>query len=416
MRLLIENISLLTGIDRLGRQRLSGTEMSSAESIEDAYLMAENGVIVSFGAMSELADRRADEVIDARGRIVMPAFCDSHSHIVYASSREGEFRDKIAGLSYEEVARRGGGILNSADILHRTSEDELFRQALPRAWRMIRSGAGTIEVKSGYGLSTADELKMLRVVRRLHDELPITVKATFLGAHAVARDYAGRQDEYVDSVCREMIPAVATEGLAEFVDVFCDKGFFTPEQTARILESGLRHGLRPKIHANELASSGGVQVGVRYGALSVDHLEQATDDDIACLAASRTIPTVLPGASFFSRLPYAPARRMIDSGLAVAIASDYNPGSSPSGNLWLLWSLACIQMRLTPEEALTALTVNGAAALDLSADRGSITAGRRADLIVTKPVPSLAFIPYSYGDEFTERMIINGKPIDLKYE
>lgn len=383
--------------------------MNSAEQLTDAYLIAEDGVIVRYGKMEEMGSVEADEVIDGEGRVVFPAFCDSHSHIVYAGSREGEFRDKIAGMTYEEVAARGGGILNSADRLAEASEDELYEAAERRAWRMIRSGAATLEIKSGYGLTTQTELKMLRVIRRLQESLPATIKATFLGAHAVGRAYKGRQAEYVEHVCEEMIPAVAEQGVAEFVDVFCDRGFFTPEETAKILECGKRFGLRPKIHANELASSGGVQVGIQYGALSVDHLEEANEQDVKDLAASTTMPTVLPGASFFSNLPFAPARAMIDAGLPVAIASDCNPGSSPSGNMMFLWSLGCIKMRLTPEEALSALTINGAAALGLSADRGAISVGRRADLVVSKPVPSFAYLPYSFGEELVESVIIGGK-------
>ena len=383
--------------------------MNSAEQIHGAFLLVEDGIIARYGKMEELGEVEADEVLDAEGRVVFPAFCDSHSHIVYAGSREGEFRDKIAGMTYEEVAARGGGILNSADRLAEASEDELFEAAQRRAWRMIRTGAATLEVKSGYGLTTESELKMLRVVRRLQESLPATIKATFLGAHAVGRAFKGRQQEYVDHVCEEMIPAVAEQGIAEFVDVFCDRGFFTPEQTAQILECGKRYGLRPKIHANELASSGGVQVGIEYGALSVDHLEEANEQDVRDLAASNTMPTVLPGASFFSNLPFAPARAMIDAGLPVAIASDCNPGSSPSGNMMLLWSLGCIKMRLSPEEALSALTINGAAALGLSADRGAISVGRRADLVVSRPVPSLAYLPYSFGEELVEHTIISGK-------
>lgn len=412
MRLLIKNIRTLAGILPLDKLVLRGAEMNAAEQIHGAFLIAEDGIITRYGAMEELGeDVCADEVVDAEGRVVFPAFCDSHSHIVYAGSREGEFRDKIAGMTYEEVAARGGGILNSADRLAEASEDELYEAALQRAWRMIRTGAATLEIKSGYGLTIESELKMLRVIRRLQRELPATVKATFLGAHAVGRAFKGRQAEYVEHVCREMIPAVAEQGIAEFVDVFCDRGFFTPEETAQILECGKRYGLRPKIHANELASSGGVQVGIEYGALSVDHLEEANEQDILDLAASGTMPTVLPGASFFSNLPFAPARRMIDAGLPVAVASDCNPGSSPSGNMKMLWSLACIKMRLTPEEALSALTINGAAALGLSADRGAVSVGRRADLVVSKPVPSLAYLPYSFGEELVERVIINGKTV-----
>ena len=410
-RLLIKNIRTLAGIVPADKLMLRGGEMNSAGQIDDAWLLAEDGMIVGFGPMATLPEVEADEVVDADGRVVFPAFCDSHSHIVYAGSREGEFRDKIAGMTYQEVAARGGGILNSADRLHEASEEELYEAALPRAWRMIRSGAATLEIKSGYGLTTEDELKMLRVVRRLQENLPATVKATFLGAHAVGRAFAGRQSDYVDHVCRDMIPAVAEQGVAEFVDVFCDEGFFTPEQTSQILACGGRYGLRAKIHANELASSGGVQVGIRYGALSVDHLEEANESDVADLAASTTIPTVLPGASFFSNLPFAPARKMIEAGLPVAIASDCNPGSSPSGNMTFLWSLACIKMRLTPEEALSALTINGAAALGLSADRGAISVGRRADVVISKPVPSLAYIPYSFGEDLVESVIIGGTKV-----
>ena len=414
MRLLIKNIRTLAGILPLDVTCLRGAEMNSAEQIHNAFLVADDGIITRFGPMEELGEVAADEVVDAEGRVVFPAFCDSHSHIVYAGSREGEFRDKIAGMTYEEVAARGGGILNSADRLAEASEEELFEAALARAWRMIRTGAATLEIKSGYGLTTESELKMLRVIGRLQRELPATIKATFLGAHAVGRAYKGRQAEYVEHVCREMIPAVAEQGVAEFVDVFCDRGFFTPEETAKILECGKRYGLRPKIHANELASSGGVQVGIEYGALSVDHLEEANEQDVRDLAASNTIPTVLPGASFFSNLPFAPARMMIDAGLPVAIASDCNPGSSPSGNMKMLWSLACIKMRLTPEEALSGLTINGAAALGLSADRGAISVGRRADLVVSKPVPSLAYLPYSFGEELVEQTIIGGVKVDMR--
>lgn len=414
MRLLIKNIGTLAGILPADVRRLEGAAMGSAESINGAFLVAEEGIITRFGRMEDMGSVEADEVVDAEGRVVFPAFCDSHSHIVYAGSREGEFRDKIAGMTYEEVAARGGGILNSADRLAEASEEELFEAAKRRAWRMIRSGAATLEVKSGYGLTTESELKMLRVVKRLKEELPATIKATFLGAHAVGRAFKGRQSDYVEYVCREMIPAAAEQGVAEFVDVFCDRGFFTPEETAKILECGKRYGLRPKIHANELASSGGVQVGIEYGALSVDHLEEANEQDVQDLKHSSTIPTVLPGASFFSNLPFAPARRMIDEGLAVAVASDCNPGSSPSGNMMFLWSLACIKMRLTPEEALSALTINGAAALGLSADRGAISVGRRADLVVSKPVPSLAYLPYSFGEELVEQTIIGGRKVDMR--
>ena len=408
MRLLVVNIGTIVGIDTHNRHSVAGADMDSMERVENGWLLAEDGVIRGFGTMDCCPDVEDAERIDAAGGMLFPSYCDSHTHIVYAGSREQEFLDKIHGLSYEQIAARGGGILNSAERLHNTSEDELYRQAMERIEEIMLMGTGAVEIKSGYGLTTEDELKMLRVIARIKSSTPLAVKATFLGAHALPKQYKGRQDEYVDLVCREMIPSVAMQSIAEFVDVFCDRGFFTPEETAKILECGERYGLRPKIHANELASSGGVQVGIEYGALSVDHLEEANEQDVRDLAASATIPTVLPGASFFSNLPFAPARAMIDAGLPVAIASDCNPGSSPSGNMKMLWSLACIKMRLTPEEALSALTINGAAALGLSADRGAISVGRRADLVVSKPVPSLAYLPYSFGEELVEHTIING--------
>lgn len=360
--------------------------------------------------MSELteADYASGEVFDAAGGMLLPSFCDSHTHIVYAGSRDGEFLDKINGLSYEEIARRGGGILNSADRLHETSEDELFRQAMERVGEMIAKGTGAMEIKSGYGLNTADELKMLRVIARIKEATPAAVKATFLGAHAVGREYAGRRGDYVDMLISEMLPAVAAEGLAEYVDVFCDEGFFTVEDTGRILEAAARYGIRPKIHANELANSGGVQVGIRHGALSVDHLERMEAAEIAALRESDTIPTMLPGASFFLGMPYAPARAAVEAGLPVALASDYNPGSSPSGDMRMVMALACIKMKLTPREALVATTLNGAAAMGLGRELGSIAVGKRASFIVTRPVPSLAFIPYAYTTPFIAAHFIGG--------
>ena len=347
------------------------------------------------------------EYIDAKGGFVLPAFCDSHTHIVYAGCRDGEFRDKIAGLSYEEIAARGGGILNSADLLHETSEDELYEQAMVRVREIMAMGTGAVEIKSGYGLTVEDELKMLRVIKRIKETAPITVKANFLGAHAVGRAYRGRQAEYVDLVCNEMLPKVAEEGLADYVDVFCDAGFFTVEETARILEKAANFGIRPKIHANELEVSGGVQVGVKYNALSVDHLEKTTDAEIEVLRGSETMPTMLPGCSFFLGLPYGRAKDYIEAGLPVALASDYNPGSSPSGNMRFVMALGCIKMRLTPEQSLNACTINSAYAMGVSDILGSITVGKKANLIITKPVPSLAFIPYSHQTPVIEKVIIN---------
>lgn len=407
MKKTIINISTIYGILPQGVTRLCGEEMSVVGTLVDAYLTAEGGVITDYGTMTDMpADAFENaEIIDAKGGCVMPMFCDSHTHIVYAGSRDGEFRDKIAGLSYEEIAARGGGILNSVDLLHETSEDELYRQSLARLLEVRAMGTAAIEIKSGYGLSTEDELKMLRVIRRLKSASELTVKATFLGAHDVSRAYRGRQDEYVALVCNEMIPAVAAEGLAEYVDVFCDKGFFTVEDTEKILEAGLKYSLVPKIHANELAVSGGVQVGVKYNALSVDHLEQSTDAEIACLKGRGTMPTMLPGASFFSRLPYGRAKDYIAAGLPLALASDYNPGSSPSGNMRFVMALACIQMRLTAAQAFNAVTINGAYAMGLGVTHGSVTVGKRSHLIITEPLPSLDFIPYCYQTPFIKRLV-----------
>ena len=420
MRILIRNIGRLCGILPAGIRRLEGRDMGSVAGIDNAWLVIEDGVIASFGAGEWEGESDGgcedgcegglccgvfDEVIDAEGGWVMPTFCDPHTHIVYAGSRDGEFRDKIAGLSYEEIAARGGGILNSADLLHETSEDELFEQSARRVREVMAKGTGALEIKSGYGLRTEDELKMLRVIRRIREEFPITVKATFLGAHAVGRDYLGRRGAYVDLVCNEMLPAVAAEGLADYVDVFCDQGFFSCDDCARILERAAEFNLRGKIHANELVVSGGVQVGVSHNALSVDHLERTGDEEIACLKGSNTMPTMLPGASFFLGMPYGRARAFIDAGLPLALASDYNPGSSPSGDMRFVMALACIKQRLTPEEAFNACTINAAYAMGVEDTLGSITPGKRASLIITEPLPSLAFIPYAHQTPFIKRMV-----------
>ena len=420
MRILIRNIGRLCGILPAGIRRLEGRDMGSVAGIDKAWLVIEDGVIASFGAGEWEGESDGgcedgcegglccgvfDEVIDAEGGWVMPTFCDPHTHIVYAGSRDGEFRDKIAGLSYEEIAARGGGILNSADLLHETSEDELFEQSARRVREVMAKGTGALEIKSGYGLRTEDELKMLRVIRRIREEFPITIKATFLGAHAVGRDYLGRRGAYVDLVCNEMLPAVAAEGLADYVDVVCDQGFFSCDDCARILERAAEFNLRGKIHANELAVSGGVQVGVSHNALSVDHLERTGDEEIACLKGSNTMPTMLPGASFFLGMPYGRARAFIDAGLPLALASDYNPGSSPSGDMRFVMALACIKQRLTPEEAFNACTINAAYAMGVEDTLGSITPGKRASLIITEPLPSLAFIPYAHQTPFIKRMV-----------
>ena len=409
MRLLIKNIGTIVGIDTEHRERIAGRAMDQLGRIDNAYLLAEDGRIASFGPMEELPSLDADEVLDAEGGTLFPSFCDSHTHLVYAGSREQEFLDKIHGLSYEEIARRGGGILNSADRLHETTEEELYREALERVHEIMRMGTGLVEIKSGYGLSTEDELKMLRVIRRIRREEPIEVRATFLGAHAVARNYIGRQGEYVDLVCEEMIPAVAREGLADFVDVFCDQGFFTLEETERIIRCGERHGMRAKIHANELAISGGVQLGVREKALSVDHLECMGDAEIEALKQGETMPTMLPGAAFFLGMSYPPARRMIEAGLAVALASDYNPGSSPSGNMRMVMALAATQMRMTPTEALHAATLNGAAAMGLSHLFGSISKGKVANCFITRPIPSPEFFTYAYSTPLIRHIVLRGE-------
>lgn len=410
MSLLVKNIGKIVGIETSGRERLCGEEMNRLETLDSAWLLTEGERIAAFGSLSEPLPA-ADQTVDAAGGMLFPSFCDSHTHLVYAGSREQEFLDKINGLSYEQIARRGGGILNSADRLHETSEEELYAQAMERIREIIAMGTGCVEIKSGYGLTTQDELKMLRVIRRIREASPLTVRATFLGAHAVAREYAGRQEEYVDLVCREMIPAVAREGLAEFVDVFCDEGFFTMEQTARIMAAGARHGLVPKIHANELAVSGGVQVGVAYGALSVDHLERMGEAEIEVLQGMKTMPTMLPGAAFFLGMSYPPAREMIRAGLGVALASDYNPGSSPSGNMRMVVSLACIRMRMTPAEAIHAATLNGAYAMGLSRDYGSITVGKVANFFLTKPMSSVAFMPYAYTTPVIRRVFLRGREV-----
>ncbi|MCR5827204.1 MAG: imidazolonepropionase [Bacteroidales bacterium] len=405
MKTLVRNIGLLAGIGT--ELRKEGAAMSEVASIKDAWLLIDGESIAAFGPMADGLPAGADETIDAAGKMVIPAFCDSHTHAVWAGSREREFEDKIRGLSYAEIAANGGGILNSADLLHDTSEDELFEQSIARIREMMAAGSGAIEIKSGYGLSTADELKMLRVIRRIRESVPAVIKATFLGAHAIARGMS--REDYVRLVCREMIPAVAAEGLADFADVFCEEGFFTPDDTAAILESAAKYGLRPKLHANQLAVSGGVQVGVAHGALSVDHLERTTQAEIDCLKGSATMPTMLPGASFFLREPYGNARDFIDAGLGVALASDYNPGSSPSGDMRFVMALGCIQMRLTPEQAFNAVTVNSAYAMGVSDIAGSIAVGKLANIIVTKPgFTTPGTLAYLHHSPFIDKVILRG--------
>ncbi len=410
--ILIKNIKELVQIEENPRMKIFGKEMSHLNTLKEAWLLIKDDLIFDFG--NGTIPNHKGEVIDASGRLVFPSFCDSHTHLVYAGSREVEYINKIRGLSYEEIAKRGGGILNSVKKLHDASEEELIKQALSRLDEIMMFGTGAVEIKSGYGLTVEEELKMLCVIRKLNNLTPLTIVPTFLGAHAVPDEYKGRQEEFVDLVINEMIPRVATEGLADYIDVFCDRGFFTAQETDRILLAGMKYGLRPKIHANELDYSGGIQVGVKYNALSVDHLEYTGDEEIKCLLDSETMPTVLPGAAFFLGMQQAPVRKMMDAGLPLAMASDFNPGSSPSGNMQFILSLACINYRMLPEEAINAVTLNGAYAMGLSEDLGSIARGKRANLFITKPISGYEFMPYAYGSNKVETVILNGEIVSSK--
>ncbi len=421
--LFIKNIKKLVQAEDLPRSRVEGTAMSALPVIDNAWLLIRDDRIEDFGRMEELEDAGSGlaaggqiEHFDAAGRMVFPSFCDSHTHLVYAGSREIEYIDKIKGLSYEEIAKRGGGILNSAKLIRRTGEEELYRQSLERVKEIIMLGTGAVEIKSGYGLTPEDEIKMLRVIRRIKETMPVIVRSSFLGAHALPAEYKNRRKEYVDLVIGKMIPMVAGEALADYIDVFCDRGFFTPEDTARILKAGTKYGLRGKIHANELDYSGGIQTGVRYNALSVDHLEFTGEEEIAALLASETMPTLLPGAAFFLGMEYPPARRMIDAGLSVAMASDYNPGSSPSGNMKFIMSLGCIKLKMLPEEVINSVTINGAYAMGIEEKAGSIARGKKANLFITKIIPGYEFMPYAYGSNHIDTVILNGKRVeyDLK--
>jgi imidazolonepropionase len=391
--------------------------MAELNTVDDAFLYIRSGVIIDFGRMRDielsdipLEDRQIRH-IDAGGKLVFPSFCDPHTHIVYAGSRESEFTDRIKGLSYEEIAKRGGGILNSARKLHDTSEEELFAQSLVRILEIISSGTGAVEIKSGYGLNLEDELKMLRVIKRIKDSSPIEVKATFLGAHAVPEEFQGKREKYVDMIINVMIPVIASEDLADYIDVFCDRGFFSVADTERILMAGMKYGMAAKIHANELDYSGGIQAGVKYNALSVDHLECTGEEEIKALLGSDTIPTLLPGSSFFLGLNDPPARNMINAGLAVALASDYNPGSSPSGNMKLIMSLGCIKLKMLPEEVINAVTINSACAMGLSDTHGSIARGKCANVFITKEIPSYEFMPYAFGSNLIDTVILKGEII-----
>ncbi len=412
------NIKELVGVQEVSALKV-GEEMDELGGIKDAFLYVKDGKIAQYGAMGQLPQElenmaenavlRSGEVVDATGKFIMPAFCDSHTHLVYAGSREQEFTDKIKGLSYQEIARRGGGILNSAKLLSETSEDALYSSALARAREIISQGTGAVEIKSGYGLTPQDELKMLRVIARLKETTPLTVKSTFLGAHAFPAKYAQDHNGYVEEIITEMIPMVAAEGLAEYIDAFCEDGFFSVEDTDRIFNAGIKYGLKPKVHANQMGFSGGVQVGVKYGARSVDHLESTGLEEFKALKDSDTIATILPGATFFLNMQYAPARELIEYGIPVAMASNYNPGSCPSGSLQFQMALACIAMKLTPAEALNACTINGAFAMDSDNILGGITVGKQANIILTKEIPSIDFIPYAFTTPFIGKMYIAGE-------
>ena len=409
MRTLIINIKELVQVRESGVNKLSGGDMRHLPTIKDAFLLIENGLISKFGKMSEVEEFNVDQTIDATGKLVLPSWCDSHTHIVYAGNREQEFVDRINGLSYEEIANRGGGILNSSKTLQNTSEEDLFLQSAKRVEEVIKLGTGALEIKSGYGLTTESELKMLRVAKRIEKAYPIAVKTTFLGAHALPAEYKYDKKAYLDLVINEMLPKVSEEKLADYIDIFCEKGYFDIDDTERIMKAGKKYGLIPKIHVNQFNAFGGVGLGVKYDALSVDHLEELNDEDIECLNGSNTMPVALPSCSYFLSIPYTPARKIIDAGLPLALATDYNPGSTPSGNMNFVISTACIKMRMTPEEAINAATINGAYAMGLSNEYGSITKGKRANLIITKEVPSYDYLPYAFGNNHIDQVIINGE-------
>lgn len=411
-RLLIKNIKGLVQAGENLPRTVKGEEMKKLPVIENAFLAVENGRILSYGPMEDMLgidDWRNLEIIDASGKYILPAFCDSHTHVVFAKSREEEFVDKINGLSYEEIAAKGGGILNSARVLGETDEEELYRSAWNRLDQVMYSGTGAIEIKSGYGLTPEAELKMLRVIKRLRENHPLTIKSTFLGAHAYPKELKENHPEYLRQIKEEMLPVIHEEGLADYIDAFCERGYFSVEELVEVMNAGKAYGLIPKIHVNQFSILGGVKAAVEHGALSVDHLEEISEEDIAVLKGSTCMPTVLPSCSFFLNIPFGKARMMLDNGLPLALATDFNPGTTPSGNMLFLWSLACIKLRLTPEEALNAMTINTAYAMGLSETHGTISEGKVANLIMTKEIPSLAYIPYSFGENTIDTVLINGK-------
>ena len=415
MKTVIKNISELIQTEKNPRKWVAGKEMSKISTIKDAFLEYENGIITSFANMDQwggIEDWNNTEVIDAEGGMVFPTYCDSHTHLVFAASREGEFVDRINGLSYEEIAKRGGGILNSAAKLQNATEEELYKSALNRLNNLIKLGTGAIEIKSGYGLNLEAELKMLRIIKRLKENTEVSIKSTFLGAHALPKEYKKNKDGYMDLVINEMLPKVASEGLADYVDIFCEKGYFTIDDTKRLLDSAKKYGLQGKTHVNQFNSMGGVQASVELGALSVDHLEEMREEDYIALKDSDCMPTILPSCSFFLGIPYGPAKRMIENGLPIALASDYNPGSTPSGNMNFVASLGCIQMKMTPEQVINATTINTAFAMGLEKELGSICVGKKANIFITKEIPSYSYLPYSFGQNVIDKVILNGKVIE----
>ena len=412
MKIVIKNIAELIQTESTPKKWVAGADMKNISTIKDAFVEIENGIITGFGSMdnwSGIDNWSNTEIIDAEGGMIFPTFCDSHTHLVFAASREEEFVDRIKGLSYQEIAKKGGGILNSAEKLQNASEDELFESALARLNEVIKMGTGAIEIKSGYGLTLESELKILRVIKRLKEASDVTIKATFLGAHALPKEFKDNKDGYMDLVIDEMLPKIAKENLADYVDIFCEKGYFTLEDTKRLLEAANKFGIKAKTHVNQFNAIGGVKASVDLGALSVDHLEEMNPEDFDVLLGSNCMPTILPSCSFFLGIPYSPARKMIDKGLPIALASDFNPGSSPSGNMNFVASLGCIKLKMTPEEVINASTINSAYAMGVEKELGSIAIGKKANLFITKPISSYAYLAYSFGENIIEKVILNGK-------
>jgi imidazolonepropionase len=409
--ILISNIKTVVGVMTEPYSLKKGKAQSIVDTLDDAYILIENGLIKDYGPMQNVPQPTDCQIIDAKDRYVCPTWCDSHSHLVFAGSREQEFVSRLKGKSYQQISEEGGGILNSAIKLQNTSEDDLYESASTRLRQVISTGTGAIEIKSGYGLTTDSELKMLRVIKRLNENFSVTIKASFLGAHAIPIEYKNNRQEYIDLIINEMLPQVAEQGLAEYCDVFCDKGFYTVQETDQILTAAHRYGLKPKIHANELANSGGVQIGIKHNAISVDHLEEIEEEEIRLLSQSATIPTLLPSCSFFLNIPYGPARRLIDAGAGVCLATDYNPGTSPSGNVPFLMSLGSLKMKMLPNETFNAVTINGACAMELQDTLGSISKGKKANLIITQQIPSFEYITYSFGRSVVYKVLLEGKEV-----